>query len=324
MEAFVIFHSEVDEMTQHAGELDTELFQVDPCQFLENAIKEYVRTSPLNHLTAFNNLPIVDEPIVAFANGDDRIFHDLKTIIGEFHLTPREIMEKYVVSKRWRFGVTGSIDNVGVISWALPITRETRLIERTSPFGGSPRYNHSRWIGIKLYENLEQYVASLLEVLRCNAVAPTQSKLFEIKEMPGGWMTANWSERHVAYASGLGTFGLNGLMITSRGCAVYLGSVVCDKALTPTPRSVSPVANCPFYQDGSCGSCIEHCTGSAISKEGRSNISCLKNLRDEQAGKVISLGLDKDLIGPAPACGRCSTGVPCEDRIPPLASKKKA
>jgi epoxyqueuosine reductase QueG len=231
-------------------------------------------------------------------------------------------MEKYVASKRWQFGVTGSIDNIGVISWALPLTQETRLSERNAPFGGSARYNHTRWIGIKLYENLSQYVASLLEVLGCNAVAPTQSRLFEVNEMPGGWMAANWSERHIAYASGLGTFGLNGLMITSRGCAVYLDSVVCDRALTPTPRNASPVANCPFYQDGSCGLCIERCTASAISKEGRSNITCLKNLRDEQASKVRSLGLDKDLVGPAPACGRCSTGVPCEDRIPSSASRQ--
>jgi epoxyqueuosine reductase len=305
-------------MAQNNGELDIELFQADPCRFLDGAIKEYVRTSPLNHLTAFNNLPIVEEPLVAFADGDDPIFQNLKTVIGEFHLTPREIMDKYVAGKRWQFGVTGSMNNISVVSWALPLSHETRLLERSSPFGGSPRYNHSRWIGIKLYESLEQYVASLLEVLRCNAIAPTQSKLFEIRDMPGGWLAANWSERHVAYAAGLGTFGLNGLMITSRGCAVYLGSVVCDKYLAPTPRSASHVSNCPFYQDGSCGCCIEHCTGSAISKEGRSNTACLKNLRDEQAAKVRSLGLDKDLVGPAPACGRCSTGLPCEDRIPEL------
>jgi epoxyqueuosine reductase QueG len=105
-------------------------------------------------------------------------------------------------------------------------------------------------------------------------------------------------------------------MITPRGCAVYLGSVVCDRALTPTPRHASHVANCPFYLDGSCGSCIERCTASAISTDGRSNIICLKNLREEQTNKIKSLGLDKDLVGPAPACGRCSTGVPCEDGIP--------
>jgi epoxyqueuosine reductase len=311
-------------MTAQGGELNIGLFRMDPCRFLENAIKEYVRTSPLNHLTAFDNAPIVDEPLVAFADGDDPVFQEYKTVIGDFHLTPRELLGKHVAAKMWRFGVKGSMDSIGVVSWALPLTHETRLHERTSPFGGSPRYNHSRWIGIRLYESVEQFVASLLEVLGCNAVAPTQSRLFEIKNMPGDWMAANWSERHVAYASGLGTFGLNGLIITSRGCAVYLGSVVCDKALTPTPRAANRVANCPYFQDGSCGLCIERCTGSAISNEGRSNTACLKNLRDEQALNVIGLGLDKGLIGPAPACGRCSTGLPCEEKIPPVALKRQA
>ena len=310
-------------MTQQGGELNNGLFRIDPCRFIENAIKDYVRTSPLNHLTAFDNAPIVDEPIVAFADGDDPIFQEYKTVIGEFHLTPRELLDKCIAAKRWRFGAKSSIDSIGVVSWALPLTHETRLHERTSPFGGSPRYNHSRWIGIRLYESVEQFVASLLEVMGCNAVAPTQSRLFEIKDMPGGWMTANWSERHVAYACGLGTFGLNGLMITSRGCAVYLGSVVCDITLTPTPRAASRVANCPYFQNGSCGRCIERCTGSAISNEGRSNVACLKNLRDEQAAHVICMGLDKGLIGPAPACGRCSTGLPCEERIPPMAQKQR-
>ena len=302
--------------------MDTELFQANPCRFIENAIKEFVHTSHLNHLTAFNNEPIVNEPIVAFANGNDRIFQDFKTIVGEFHLTPREILEKYIVGKNWRFSPTKKLDSISVISWALPLTKETRLMERTAPLGGSPRYNHSRWIGIRLYEHLEKYVASLLEVLRINAVAPTQSKFFEIKETSGGCLAANWSERHVAYASGLGTFGLNGLVITSLGCAVYLGSVVCDIELAPTRRHPSHMGNCSFYQDGSCGQCIEHCPGSAISKKGRSNLTCLKNLRDEQGFKVRNLGLDKDLIGPAPSCGQCSIGIPCEDKIPTLASKK--
>ncbi len=302
--------------------LNTELFRLNPCKFLEDAIKKYVRASTLNHLTAFDNEPIVDEPIVAFANGDDGIFQDFKSIIGEFHLTPREVMEKYIASKNWRFGNRHKIDNIGIVSWALPLTKKTRLMERKAPLGGSPRYNHSRWIGIRLYESVEQYVASLLEILRCHAIAPTGSRFFEIKKMPGDWMAANWSERHVAYACGLGTFGLSGLMITSRGSAVYLGSVVCDRALTPTPRNPNPLANCLFHHDGSCGQCIEHCPGSAITKEGRSNITCLKNLRDEQTIKVKNLGLDKGLIGPAPSCGQCSIGVPCEDRIPLLNSKK--
>jgi epoxyqueuosine reductase len=310
-------------MTQESRELDTELFRTDPCGCLDKAIKAYVQTSPLNHLTAFDNAPIVDSPVVAFANGDDPIFMEYKNIIGDFHLTPRELLEKYVAAKNWRFGAKSSMNTIGVVSWALPLTQETRLHERASPFGGSPRYNHSRWIGIRLYESVEHFVASLLEVLGCNSVAPTRSRFFEIKNMPEGWLCANWSERHVAYACGLGTFGLNGLMITSHGCAVYLGSVVCDVDFTPTPRAKNHVANCPYFQDGSCGFCIERCTGSAINSDGRSNTACLRNLRDEQSKTVVRMGLDKGLIGPAPSCGRCSTGLPCEERIPPTTLNRR-
>jgi len=308
-------------MAHNSGELRSALFENDPCLFLKHSIKEYVRTSPLNRLTAFDDSPIVEEPLVAFGDGEDPVFQELKAVIGEFHMTPREVMEKYLRHKRWRFNAPSAPENISVISWALPLTESTRIMERSSPYGGSPRYNHSRWIGIRLFECLEQHVASLLEVLRYHAVAPTQSGFFEIKEMPGDWLAANWSERHVAYACGLGTFGLNGLMITERGCAVYLGSVVCNLRLTTTPRAASHVANCPYFADGSCGLCIGHCTGSAITTEGRSNSACLKNLRDEQAGKLIALGLDHGLVGPAPACGRCSTGIPCEDRIPSASSK---
>ena len=69
---------------------------------------------------------------------------------------------------------------------------------------------------------------------------------------------------------------------------------------------------------------MERCPGKAIGPEGRRNVDCLKNLRDEQAPNVIRMGLDKGLVGPAPACGRCSTGLPCEDRIPPAASARNA
>jgi len=309
-------------MSQQPGILDTELFAANFCRFIERAIKNYIKTTPLNHLTAFNNAPIVGDPIVGFADGDDPIFQELKSIIGEFHLTPREIMEKYIAAKRWRFGGPKSLEKIGVASWALPLTHETCLEERRAPFGGSPRYNHSRWIGVRLYRCLEQHIASLLEILHCHAVVPTQSEFFKIEQMSGGWMAANWSERHIAYACGLGTFGLNGLMITERGCAVYLSSVVCNCELTPTPRPASHVENCPFYTDGSCALCIKRCPGSAIDATGRSNIACLKNLRDQQAEQIISLGLDKGLVGPAPACGCCSTGVPCERKIPSVAYKR--
>jgi epoxyqueuosine reductase len=294
-------------------------------QDLEHAIKEYVRTSPLNHLITFDKAPIFDEPLVVFGKGDSPLFQNLKSVIGEFHLTPLEAMEKYITAKRWRYSAKSKIEDLSVISWALPIPAETRLAESKAALGGSIRYNHTRWRGGPLMENIASYVSTLLEISGYNAVAPAFSRFFETKEMPEGWRVANWSERHVAWACGMGTFGLNGLMITPRGCAVYLGSVVCDAALAPTPDSYSShVDNCLFYQDGSCRRCLERCIAAAISEQGRSNVKCARNLRQDQFDKLKNAGLDGELIGMAPSCGRCSTGVPCEFEIPSKESNKTA
>jgi len=295
--------------------LDIELFKLNPCFFFENAIKEYFATSPINCLTEFNNSPIFDEPVIVFANGDDPIFQDLKKVIGDFHLTPREALEKHVQSKQWKYGVKDHIENVSVISYILPEPYETRLSTRQSPYV-SQRHNHTRWRGEVFQKSLQNYVVSLLEIQGYDAVAPRRAPFFEWINTDHG-VRVNWSERHVAYASGLGTFGLNGLLITSKGCAHYLGSVVCDVALRPTLRAYdNHVAYCAFFRDKSCRKCIERCAGGAISEQGRSIEKCRQFLKDVQPGKLKELGKLEGLIGMGPSCGLCMTNVPCEDRIP--------
>ncbi len=299
--------------------LEKALFNANPNLYIEKAIKEFVATSPLNCLPSCNNIPISEEPLVALADGDDSIFQDYKTIIGDHHITPREAMEKYIESRRWRYDKKTDIKNISVVSYAMPISREARLSERNTPHGGSAYYNHTRWLGEKFRIHLRDYLVLLLELMGHYAVTP--SRFVETKTTPNGLM-AGWSERHVAYACGLGTFGLNGLMITSRGCAIYLGSIVCDIRLTPTLRNKdSHTANCLYYYDGSCRTCIERCVGNAIDDQGRSNLKCRENLTRNQPENLKQLGLDNDLVGGAPACGLCSNGVPCEDKIPVPLSK---
>jgi len=305
-------------MTVGKNRLDVELFKSNPCLFLENAIKEYVATSPINCLTTFENAPIFDEPVVVFADGDDPIFQDLKTVIGDFHLTPREALEKHIKSKQWNYGVKDHIERVSVISYVLPEPYETRLSTRQSPYGGSLRHNHTRWRGEVFQKSIQHYIVSLLEIMGYDAVAPRRAPFFEWTNTPDG-VRVNWSERHIAYASGLGTFGLNGLLITPKGCAHYLGSVVCDVALAPTPRLYNHhMAYCLSHRYGTCRKCMKRCLGGAISEQGHSNLKCRQYIREVQPAKLKeSVGLE-GLIGMVITCGLCWSGVPCEDRIPQL------
>ena len=71
-----------------------EILKINPAKFIEQEIKEFVRTSPDNRLSFINDYIVWDEPLVSFADGDDPIFTEYKTIIAPGHLTPHEVLAK--------------------------------------------------------------------------------------------------------------------------------------------------------------------------------------------------------------------------------------
>jgi hypothetical protein len=64
---------------------------------------------------------------VGFARGDDPLFQEYKTVIGDFHLTPREAMEKALAARPGSPKPGGSLS---VICWVLPSTDKTRRSNR--------------------------------------------------------------------------------------------------------------------------------------------------------------------------------------------------
>jgi len=305
----------VRDMTYSGGSLEPELLKANPAAFLENAIREYVARSSSNRLQAFDGDPIFDEPSVGFANGDDAIFQDYKAIIGDFHLTPREALEKHLRCEGSR--EQKRPPNVSVISWILPVTYQTRLSLRSESVVPSLRWNHTRWHGQDFINELARNVVSLLESLGHQAVAPELADFYELVNLSDG-LTSNWSQRHIAYAAGLGTFSLSDGFITPRGIAMRCGSVVCNVALSPTPRVYgNHLANCLFYKDRPCRRCIERCPAVAINEQGHDRKRCAEFLLNEQKAIIKELGREEGYIGYYLGCGLCQTEVPCEAGVPP-------
>ena len=290
----------------------TEELRSNPASFLETTIKQFVTSSKNNCLPAFNNDAIFDEPLVGFADGDDPIFQEYKKpgIIGEFHLTPREILEKTIKEEK-------KPKSISVISFILPITLATRLSLRRETRVVSLRWNHTRWLGQDLINELSQHVVSLLENKGYHAIAPELSPLFERKDQDG-IPISNWSQRHVAFAAGLGTFSLSDGFITPRGIAMRCGSVVCDLKIPPTARPYNNhLANCLSFRGKACRRCIDRCPGNAISELGHDKKRC-RNYLFEQAEIVKAMGQADQYMGRYLGCGLCQTKVPCEACIPPL------
>jgi len=293
-----------------------ERLQSDPAQFISQEIKNFVRSSPANRLSFIDDYVMWDEPLVQFADGNDPLFTEYKTIIASAYLTPREAL-----AKTYKKNPEELPERLSVISWILPAVEETRKTNRAESRVPSRLWSHTRYYGEKFNEKLRERMVELLTTMGYLAVAPFLQPYFEVFNNEKG-PYSNWSERHVAFVAGLGTFSLSDGFITERGIAHRCGSVVTDLVLPVSPRSAEgPYSNCLFYLDGSCIACIERCPAGAITEKGHDKIKCHTYLRDTLGYSTETLkdGYDKDTS--VAGCGLCQTKVPCEFRNPTSKNK---
>jgi len=286
-------------------------------QFIERQIKEFVRTSPANRLSFMNDYVMWDEPLVKFANGDDPIFTEYKTIIAPTHLTPREAL-----AKAYNRSLEDMPRRLSVISWILPAMEETRESNRAETLVPSRLWSHTRWYGEKFNERLRAYVAELLTDAGHQAIAPMSQPYFKTYTNEKG-PYSNWSERHVAYAAGHGTFSLSDGFITERGIAHRCGSVVTNLVLPASRRTAKgPYSNCLFYLGVNCQACIERCPAGAITEKGHDKPKCQEYQRDfGYSAEALRDGYDNDKS--MAGCGLCQVKVPCEFQNPTKKLKKK-
>lgn len=289
------------------------LFHAVPENFVEETIQKFARSNPANHLESFNDELIFEKPLVGFADGDDPLFKEYKNVVHRDHFLPREFLELHLGEKpKPRMD---NLKSISVISFVLPIHRKTIETNAGEKEGPSLRWNHTRWKGQEFINTLSNHLISVLEAMGYRAVAPELSPFYKMMVLPDGF-ASNWSQRHAAYAAGLGTFSLNDGFITARGQAMRCGSIITNLKLQSSVRSyVHYLENCLFYTAGKCGKCIERCPGGAIGKNGHDKLKCFETVFEKQ--KPWSEGAHgPGFIGTYAGCGLCQSGVPCSFRIP--------
>lgn len=265
-------------------------------------INSFVTGNPANRLAGGEG-PYFDQPLIGFAGIDDPLFAAYKEIIGDFHLTPREL-----------FSAAFGAEPVGgtVICWILPIAVAARKSNRDQAEYPSRQWSLTRTHGEALNGMLRRHLVDWLTAEGARALAPQYADTWrELPETPKG-RASTWSERHAAYAAGLGTFSLNDGLITAKGIAHRCGSVVTDLVLPPSPRSDRGYAdNCLYCREGSCGACIGRCPVGAISFAGHDKNRCC-----EYVYTTIPAAVAAEYAVTATGCGLCQTRVPCESGIP--------
>ena len=243
-----------------------------------------------------------DPPLIGVASAADPWFERYKELIGDFHWTPQEALESAVPGSAAR----------SVIVWVLPVRENIRRENRRESARPAVSWAAMRSFGELANEKMREQLCRVLAQRGFHAAAPHLEQTrrgYDIVKMN---FSSHWSERHAAFVAGLGTFGLSAGLITERGVAVRIGSVVTDWALPAVSR---PYGDDPFAWCSRCGACARRCPAGAIGmrigdrdkpKCGAYIVAHVMPDREKHYGWMdYSLG-----------CGLCQTGVPCEFRRP--------
>lgn len=277
---------------------------------IQRLADDFATHSPLNRVAAdvaispgLADMVMYEVPLIGFASATDPYFEELRRpeVIGPHFLAPRGWLPEAAT----------------VISLFLPFADAVVESNRRDPELPSPEWLHARIEGQAFINALCLHLAETLRKNGHAAIAPSLDKGFWSRSLPAGidadgnavpGFSSNWSERHVAHVAGLGTFGLSAGLITQRGMAGRIGSVVTSLRLEADARPYTTFDEYCNY----CGACIRRCPPRAISLEHRKeHLPC-------------SLFLDRMLerYHPRYGCGKCQVKVPCERGVPKRAGRR--
>jgi epoxyqueuosine reductase len=293
-------------MTTRGTKMKENVQMKDPAKWVETLIKDFMNRSPENTLKDRANEQAWEDPLVGFSNGDDPLYQEYKEVVGPFHWPPWEIFSNTFPEQEIQ------AEDLTVVSWVLPQTEVTKSDNRKETTYPSERWVRARMFGEEANVKLAKHVVATLREAGFRAVAPSLSPSFKWMESEQYTIASTWSERHAAYASGLGTFGLCDGLITSKGKAMRCGSVVVNIKIPATKRPYDDHrAYCLFFSKATCGECIQRCPIGAVTPAGHDKAKCKSYLHTVIRDYVTShFGFE------GYGCGLCQTGVPCESKIP--------
>ncbi len=255
---------------------------------MKEVVKQVIYNCVENENALFSGYNIWKKPLICFLKTDNIEIAQLKIIVSKDHLLPQDIL----------------VDAKSIISFFLGFNSE--IVK--SNIGG--RLASKEWAFTYLRTNnlITKINNKIAEVM--NKYGYKAGKIPATNNFNENTLLSNWSHRHIAYISGLGTFGINNMLITEEGCCGRLGSVVTNFQFEISPKQINE--KCLYKINKSCGLCISKCVNDVYSTSGFNRFKCYQMCLENAAYYKN--------IGNADVCGKCLVGLPCSSRDP---SRKK-
>lgn len=260
-------------------------------EIIQSEIEHFIQNYPLPEDFSL----IWEKPLTGYADAKLPYWEKLKELVHPEHDHPLEILPDATV----------------VLSYFIPFS------QNIAASNGLPGLASLEWarayeITNAMFPRLNQHMIQFISRHGYRAAVSKQSGFFDRENI-----TSRWSFRHIAFMAGLGTFGLNNMLITEKGCCGRLNAIVTN---LPFPAD-SPLTseNCLYKASGLCMACVRNCPSGALTVSGFDRKlcfgQCLKNASlYTQFGSSYT---EKDSADSgSEVCGKCLTPLPCTFRNP--------
>ncbi len=218
------------------------------------------------------------EPLIGYSSSDDILYTELKTIVGNHHLHPSDILENVQT----------------VISFFIPFTSMVVNNNRKIKDVSDMWIDTYKKVNILINEISNELVEDIKKLNIDAATLPATAHFDTVK------LVADWSHRSAAYIAGLGSFGINNMLITEKGGAGRYGTIFISEKLAPTKRN--NIEHCLYLKDKSCTYCIDKCPVNALTPDNFNRKKCYEYL--------VKIDHQYEGDDKSQACGKCAVG-PC-------------
>ena len=265
-------------------------------------LKEHIRQDIVDFVRDYGQEQgIVDvwrTPLVGFADARCDGIKRLKELVSPEHVMPWEVLEDatiiiaYFVPFSKALGETNACTGLASPQWAL-------AYEQTNA----------------MFNALNDNLIHKLRLAGYHAAVSPEATTFDRDKL-----ISHWSQRHIAYLAGLGSFGINNMLITKEGCCGRYSTIVTNLPVVAD----HPIKTdyCLYKKNGTCGVCTRHCSSGALTCDGYDRKKCfavlLKNAEvytDFGSSYTNEDGTGSNSTG-SEVCGKCVVHIPCATCAP--------
>ena len=251
---------------------------------MRGKIQDFIKKIVKNYRTENRTITDWDEPLVAFADANDPVFFELKTVVSESHNLPTDLLK----------------DAETVISYFIPFKREI-VLSNVDGRNCSKEWAIAYIETNELILDLNLCLSEELEKSDFESFVLPPTHNFDEKKL-----ISDWSHKHIAFIAGLGKFGLHQMLITEKGCCGRLGSLITNAVIEPT--KIRDREFCLYRYEKTCRKCVEKCVFGALRVDSFDRHKCYEICLSN--AKLYSK------LGSADVCGKCICAVPCSFNNP--------